>query len=139
MIDHARWTDEEAREIEDALKRREAEQKHPRGPHEYPPTGKTDAKPLNQPPAPPPEKTDKEVIADLRERVKVLEGRHASERQKLWAEFQVVQDQMRSEFQRFKASVALVPPLPQVDGAAGPEADRAPAPAVLNGDQEKPS
>jgi len=62
--------------------------------------GKTPARPLNPTPTPRPVKPDAQLLHELQERVKVLESAAASMRQQLWAEWQVVQDQVRSELRR---------------------------------------
>jgi hypothetical protein len=92
---------------------------------EYPPAGKTEAKPLNPPPPPPPPKTDAERIKDLEARVKVLESFQGGVRSELWKDWGQVQDQIRAElhrvhdrFESFLARAKAQPPVPlRIDDA----------------------
>jgi hypothetical protein len=104
MIDISKMTDEEFAAMEDALRRRSAELARPkRGPFEYEPAGKTEAKPIATTVpavAEVPAKPKFDIIDVLDTQVEELKRSYAEFRQDFEKRWTVLQDQIRSELQR---------------------------------------
>jgi hypothetical protein len=89
-------------ELQAELEARRAESAKREG---YPPAGAAVAEPAKKPAPPPPTKTDAEWRADMEQRMKDQESFKAGLRSELWREWQIVQDQCRSELEKFRAAL----------------------------------